>query len=166
MIETERFIVRKFTSEDADCLHHILSDPDVMKYIEPPYSFEKTVDFIHNAGIRDVPLVWALVQKSTHDVIGQVIFHPYDNNHYEIGWIIAKPMWNNGAASEVTQSLIQYAKCHQIPGLIIECSEDQQATRHIAEKFGFRLIHKDSLCVYELVFQQYDYKKYTSGKLA
>ena len=44
-IETERLIIRKFTSNDANALYDILCDAETMKNCEPAYDFEKNKRF-------------------------------------------------------------------------------------------------------------------------
>ena len=148
-IETARFCIRPFRPDDAEALHALLSDPQVMRFIEAPYSWEQTLAFLQSAGLCNPPLVWALVDKQTLAFAGQLIFHPYDSSHYELGWIFPKTLWHMGAASEVTEAMLAYAKRAGIPALIIECAREQRVTRHIAEKFAFRLVEEKALCVYE-----------------
>lgn len=148
-IETARFCIRPFRIEDAEALYALLSDPQVMRFIEAPYSLEQTLAFLQSAGLCDPPLVWALVDKQTMALVGQLIFHPYDSTHYELGWIFPQSLCRTGAASEVTEAALAYARKAGIPALIIECAPQQRVTRHIAEKFGFRLLEEKALCVYE-----------------
>ncbi len=150
MLQTEKWIVRRFRPEDAEELSKILSDPEVMQYIEPPFSLKKTRDFISENGLCEVPLVWALESTQTHHLMGHIIFHAYDPSHYEIGWVLDRRYWNRGIASEVTKALIQYAKEQKIPALIIECASGQDVTKHIAEKSGFTLIRRGEIYTYEL----------------
>ncbi len=148
-IETARFVTRPFRLDDADALYALLADPRVMRFIEAPYSREQTLAFLQSAGLCDPPLIWALVDKQTQAFAGQLIFHAYDSTHFELGWIFPKALWHTGAASEVTEAVLAYAQKAGIPGLIIECDREQRVTRHIAEKFGFRLVEEKALCVYE-----------------
>ena len=37
LFETRRLYVRRFEEDDADMLYEVLSDPDVMEYIEEPF---------------------------------------------------------------------------------------------------------------------------------
>jgi len=148
-IETARFLTRPFRLDDVDALYALLSDPEVMRFIEAPYTREQTLAFLQSAGLCEPPLVWALVDKQTQSLAGQLIFHAYDSTHFELGWIFPQPLWHTGAASEVTEAVLAYARKAGIPGLVIECARDQHVTRHIAEKFGFRLVEEKALCVYE-----------------
>ncbi len=148
-IETARFLTRPFCLDDADALHALLSDPQVMRFIEAPYTREQTLACLQSAGLCAPPLVWALVDKQTQALAGQLIFHSYDSEHFELGWIFPQSLWHTGAASEVTEAVLAYARKAGIPGLVIECAREQRATRRIAEKFGFRLVEENALCVYE-----------------
>ncbi|MBR3705145.1 MAG: GNAT family N-acetyltransferase [Oscillospiraceae bacterium] len=151
ILETPRCLIRRFTADDAPDLYEILSDSDVMKYIEPPFTRDQTSEFIENIGLCDPPLVYALIWKETEHLIGHVIFHQYKEDSYEIGWIISKEYWGQGIASEVTVSLIEYAKKLKISSCIIECDQKQTTSIRIAHKHGFLYVGKDDNCeVYRL----------------
>ena len=110
---------------------------------------KKTKEFIKEAGLCEEPLVWALEEKKTDRVIGQIIFHKYDDKRYEIGWIINKAYWHLGIADEVTKALIDFANENDINGLIIECAGAQEITKHIAKKNGFNMISEGEILVFE-----------------
>lgn len=59
-LETQRLIVRPFAERDLDALCAALSDPETMKYIEPPFSCERTARFLWEAGLCEPPLVFAV----------------------------------------------------------------------------------------------------------
>ncbi|WP_167956544.1 GNAT family N-acetyltransferase [Anaerosporobacter faecicola] len=150
MIETERCNIRSFCKEDASALFRILSNPSVMKYIEEPFTMEQTQQFIEEAGLCEQPLVYALELKENHLLIGHVIYHSYEEDAYEIGWIIDEKYWGQGIADEITKSLILHAKKTGIKSLIIECDPKQSTTKHIAEKNNFERISEEPLMVYML----------------
>ena len=76
--------IRRMNEGDADALYGVLSDPEIMKYLEPPYSREATVQFLHDAGMCEPPLVWA-VDDARGRFIGYVIYHKYDEHSMELG---------------------------------------------------------------------------------
>lgn len=143
---TKRCIIRRFSECDTTDLYEVLSCSEVMQYIEPPFDFAQTRDFIRNAGLSKVPSIYALVWTENEKVIGHVIFHPYDDDSCEIGWIISRDYWGKGIASEVTASLLKYAKEQGINGCVIECAPEQIASAHIAKKFGFRYMGENDGC--------------------
>lgn len=134
---TERCLIRNLKIEDAGELYQVLSDEDVMRYIEPVFDMEKTKAFIQSAGMCEPPLVYAIVWKQTGNVIGHAIFHIYEQSDYEIGWILDKSYWGMGIADEVTKKLVEYAKCSGADSCVIECDAEQVASKRIAIKNGF-----------------------------
>ncbi|MEI3102967.1 MAG: GNAT family N-acetyltransferase [Oscillospiraceae bacterium] len=42
--------VRRMTEADLEPLHRLLSDPEVMRYLEPPFSREQTRAFLEPGG--------------------------------------------------------------------------------------------------------------------
>ncbi len=134
---TERCHIRRFSMEDIDDLYEVLSDEDVMRYIENTFDRERTKEFIRTAGMCEIPLVYAIVWKLTGKIIGHAIFHPYEEAAYEIGLILNKEYWGRGIADEVTKGLIKYARYLGISSCIIECDAKQNASKKIALKNGF-----------------------------
>ena len=151
-LTSQRCLIRNMVVGDADDLHQCLSDERVMMYIEQPFDIERTKNFIQSAGLCDPPLIYAIVWKMTGKVIGHAIFHPYEKNDYEIGWVINKKYWGMDIADEVTKELIKYARHLGIQSCVIECDERQIASRKIAIKNGFSYEDKsDNLERYRLV---------------
>lgn len=128
--------IRRFEENDLQSLHKLLSDEEVMRYIEPPFTLEKTRDFLENAGLTDESLIYAVEDESS-TFIGYAIYHDYGNDSKEIGWLLSKQFWGKGFAQVLTEMLVQKAKAEG-KSAIIECSPEQEATKHIAEKLEFR----------------------------
>lgn len=150
-IETKMCRIRQFKQSDVDDLYLILSNPKVMEYIEEPFTLENTQDFLNKNALSYPPRVFALEYKESKKLIGHIIFHEYDKESYEIGFILSQNYWGQGIADEITKSLIDYAKNKNIHSLIIECDKRQLATQKIATKNNFKLISSEKLLVYELV---------------
>ena len=152
-IITPRLIIRDFTLDDSVDLCEVLSNQEVMKYIEHPFTMEQTKEFIKAAGLCEPPLVYALVYKETGKVIGHVIFHLYEEDSYEIGWIVHQDYWGIGIADEVTKALIEEAKNRNVNSLVIECDPEQVASKRIALKNHFIYDGEEDGCdVFRLVF--------------
>ena len=96
----------------------------------------------------------ALVWKESSEVIGHVIFHQYEEDSYEIGWIIRREYWGKGIAGELTEVLVENAKgLDDIHSCVIECDPEQEASKRIALKCGFTYEGEDDGCdVYRLRF--------------
>lgn len=140
--------IRNMRPGDADALYRLLSDPEVMRYLEPPYDRVQAEAFLHHAGLSEPPLVYAVEENGSF--IGYVIYHAYDAESVEIGWVLLPEYWGRGYASALTERLIDRARQAQ-KGVVLECAPAQAATRRIALKKGFRACGIcDGLTVYRL----------------
>ena len=136
------------TEDDLDALYRLLSDPQVMKYLEPPFTKEKTEAFLHDAGLSDPPRVFAA--ECDGSLTGYVIYHAYDERSVETGWVLYPEYWGRGYASALTEILIKKAFAED-KDVVIECVPQQEATRRIARKYGFTFQEmRDGLLLYRL----------------
>ena len=140
--------IRRMQKGDFDALYQLLSDSEVMHYLEPPYDKAQTERFLHYAGLSGNPLVFAAEEEGIF--IGYVIYHAYDEGSVEIGWVLLPEYWGRGYASALTDRLICKARQEQ-KDVVIECVPAQEATNRIARKKGFSYCGIcDGLAVYRL----------------
>ena len=140
--------IRKIRTSDTDALYRLLSDPEVMRYLEPPFDRAQTEAFLRRAGLAEPPLIYAAEENG--GFLGYVIYHAYDAESVEIGWVLLPDYWGRGYASALTDRLINMARQEQ-KSVVIECAPAQEATRRIAVKKGFRDCGLcDGLVVYRL----------------
>ena len=140
--------IRKMRENDLEPLYKLLSDSNVMRFLEEPFNKNQTIKFLKEAGIRKSPLIYAVEKDDCF--IGYVIFHDYDDLSYEIGWVLYQSCWGKGYASFLTELLIEKAfKMNK--QVVVECDSNQEVTKHIATKFGFEYSGtEDDLEVYRL----------------
>ena len=150
LFETVRCTVRTFREDDAESLQKILADPEVMEYLEPPFTADQTRSFLSRCGLCADPLVWAIEMLDTGELGGYLIYHPFDADRHEIGWVLKKSLWHLGIAGEITDVLISHAKKQGIRALVIECDPGQTASVSVAVRHGFRLKESGRLLVYQL----------------
>ena len=139
--------IRNMVEADAEDLMEVLGDPDVMTYIEPPYSMEEVKDFIREAGMSESPAVYSAVNDEG-EFVGYVIWHEYDDDSMEIGWLLKKKHWGKGYATALTKELVERTAKMGM-NAVIECDPEQEITKKIALKEGFEYKGiEDDLCVY------------------
>ena len=116
-IETERLVLRRFTGEDLEDLHEILSDSLTMKDVEPPYNIKKTERFLNKFCVEDGGAL-AAVLKGPDKVIGYLLFNEIEPGVFEMGWIFNRAYWRMGFAYEACSELVRYAfeklKAHRV----------------------------------------------------
>lgn len=140
--------IRKMQPGDADALYRLLSAPEVMRHLEPPFDREKTETFLHHAGLTEPPLVYAA--EASGNFIGYVIYHAYDADSVESAGCCSRNIGGHGCASALTDRLIDQAR-QERKSVVIECAPAQEATKRIASKQGFRDCGiGDGLAVYRL----------------
>ncbi len=127
--------IRRFEKSDLNNLYVTLSDPDVMTYIEDPYTLEQTKEMLDDVLSDETPNIYA-AEDDEGRYVGYVIFHEYDEDAYELGWLLNKSEWGKGYACRLTEMMIEDAKKKGV-NAVIECDPEQQVTKHIAEKYGF-----------------------------
>ena len=140
--------IRNMRPSDAGALYRLLSDPAVMRYLEPPFDRAQTEAFLHRAGLAEPPLVYAVEENGIF--LGYVIYHGYDAESVEIGWVLLPKYWGHGYASALTDQLIDQARQEE-KSVVMECAPAQEATKRIAIKKGFRACGIcDGLALYRL----------------
>ena len=66
-----------------------------------------------------------------------MIYHDYDSESVEIGWVLEPSFWGLGIASCLTSSMIAKAR-NSGKHVVIECVPEQKSSIRIAEKYGFQ----------------------------
>lgn len=116
-----------------------------MEFIEPSFSWEKKANFLNSVALIDHPLIYA-VEDFSQKFIGYVIFHEYDKDSFELGWILNKIYWGGkGYANELTKAFIKRSS-NIGKNLIIECALNQENTKRIAMKNDFEFIGESDGC--------------------
>ena len=147
LVNDDRFYIRKMTAGDLGPLYGLLSDPEVMDCLEPPFTYAQTERFLKTQGLTFSPRILSVDDKD-HRFIGYVIYHDYDDESKEIGWVLKKEKWGQGLASLLTKQLIAMAESEG-KATVIECVPEQQATRRIAEKHGYKKVaEREGLYIY------------------
>lgn len=140
--------VRKMTVSDLGPLYNLLSSSEVMHYLEAPYTKEQTEQFLLRAGLSQTPLIYAV--EKDNDFIGYVIYHDYDSESVEIGWVLEPDFLGKGIASYLTSRMIEKAR-NAGKQVVIECLPEQTSSIRIAEKYGFQNCGMiDGLMIYRL----------------
>lgn len=140
--------IRKMTVSDLGLLYNLLSNSEVMHYLEAPYTKEQTEQFLLRAGLSQTPLIYAV--EKDNNFIGYVIYHVYDSESVEIGWVLETDFWGKGIASYLTSRMIAKAR-NAGKQVVIECLPEQTSSIRIAEKYGFQNCGMiDGLMIYRL----------------
>ncbi len=145
-ITTARLVLRRPTLDDLDAVFAYASDPAVTKYMGWPRheSPQTTRAFLTMRGEE-----WDRRGTGTflveHDgvVVGSTGLHTYDDAPAATGYIIARPHWGHGYATEATRAMIDLARSRGLPRVEAGCHPDNAASIRVLEKIG--LVHETTL---------------------
>ena len=151
-LETERLLLRRFIESDADNLHDLDSDPEVMRYATGGQPTPQDV-------IRDETLprflrayerfegfgVWAAIEKSTGGFVGWFEFYPRKDDvgpeEVELGYRLRTSAWGKGYATEGSRALIRKGFTDLgVQRVVAETMAVNTASRRVMEKAGLRYV--------------------------
>ena len=131
--------LRPFTMSDLADLHEIFSNPETMEHIEPPYSLEKTEDFLRSFCIEGGGAL-ACVHKESGKMIGYILFKATEPDIYEIGWIFNRAYWRQGHAYEACSALIRHAFENLGTKVIFAETTDTEKSLPLMRKLGLHYV--------------------------
>lgn len=150
IFSTERIYVRELDLSDADQLHTICGDADVMKYVGNllPYTLPQTKQAILKC-LKSYGWNgwggWALCDSKNMDkLIGYGGFEWVEGRKIpELFYIFSPECWGRGFASEFAKAAIDYA-CAQYNVKEIGTSFDpaNEPSMRVARKVGFSFSHE------------------------
>jgi ribosomal-protein-alanine N-acetyltransferase len=114
-LETERFIIRSIKVEDVTALAKLWTNPDITRFMGGPRNYEDVSGQLMEDARRTPPPkfdLWAVFEKATGDIVGHcgILDKDIDNTiEFELVYVIDKPFWGKGYASEVAAAIRNFA---------------------------------------------------------
>ncbi len=148
ILETERVILRRLIPTDLDVLFALYCDPEIRQYFpEGTLSYAETkeeLEWFLNGHPKHPELgLWATIDKATGNFIGRCGLLPWtidDQAEVEVAYLLAKPYWGQGLATEIAQALVAYSFDQLgLSRLICMMYPANQASERVAQKMGMTL---------------------------
>jgi [ribosomal protein S5]-alanine N-acetyltransferase len=141
-IVTDRLILRRPIAQDAAAIFAAYShDPEVTRYLSWPRhtSIAQTGEFIEfsDAQWTRWPAGPYVIETRNGILIGGTGFSFQTAQRAETGYVLARPYWGNGYATEALKSLIPVAAELGIRQLYAICHVEQLASCRVLEKCEF-----------------------------
>ena len=115
ILETARLVLREMSPDDLDFVAVMLADPEVMRYYPKCYSREEAETWIERQMRRYARHghgLWLASDKTTGQPVGQVgllIQQVHGVMEKEVGYLIDRPFWRRGFATEAARACRDYA---------------------------------------------------------
>src|SRR5262245_29995267 len=106
VLTTPRLVLREMTPDDLDFVAGMMGHPEVTRYYPKQYSREESrhwLDRQFERYRRDGHGLWLVALKSTGEPVGQVGLAIQEVDRIrqpEVGWLLHRPYWGNGYATE------------------------------------------------------------------
>jgi RimJ/RimL family protein N-acetyltransferase len=141
--ETERLRFRPFTPDDVDAGYALWSDPDVGRYTGGPHVSHEQTRALIAAHARNQDRhgfsVWAVEDRETGELIGEVGLQPLEGSgpEIEIGWAFAPGAWGHGYATEAAQAWLDLAfGTLGLDEVIAVIRPENEASHRVARRLG------------------------------
>jgi len=146
ILETPRLVLREFVPDDATLLALVLSDAETMRFYPAPFDRAGVEEWIarnQRRYLNDGVGLWAMVEKSTGDLIGDCGITKQEvagELLYEIGYHLRRDRWGQGFATEAAQACKAWGFANLSVDRIISLIRPENVpSRHVAERNGMTL---------------------------
>lgn len=143
---TERLRLREMTAEDLDFVASMLADSQVMKFYPQVYSRDEARAWLERQLVRYAERghgLWLVEDRRTFQPVGQVGLVLQElpwGCEPEIGYLIHRPFWRRGYATEAARAVRDHAfeSCgmNRVISLIRPINEPSQG---VARKLGMQV---------------------------
>jgi RimJ/RimL family protein N-acetyltransferase len=115
IVNTERLVLRGFTDRDFEPFAEIVSDPEVVRYIDDGQPIDREqcwrgiALFIGHWTLRGYGW-WAVEERETGRFLGRIgLYNPEGWPGVEVGWLLRRDVWGTGLATEGARAALDFA---------------------------------------------------------
>lgn len=148
-LEGRRVRLRPVQSEDADVIHQLIQDPDIVILTgavhsstppPSPWSREALRAFYQQWSTADDRLVLAVIEQKTGAMVGEVVLNDLHEGNRSCGFrtLIGPEGRGKGLGTEATTLIIRYGlQSLGLHRISLEVYDFNPRARHVYEKVGF-----------------------------
>ena len=166
IIQTERLVLREFSSGDAFHFYQLNADPEVLRYTgdRPFINLAEARTFLQNydAYKKHGMGRWAVLNKADHVWLGWCgLKYHEDMDRVDLGFRFFRLHWVKGYATEAGEKLLHFAFANlELPKVVSVALADNQASTRVMEKLGLTFDHRGRYYDTECVFYQITYQEW------
>lgn len=142
-LTTERFGLRRFTTADLDWLAALYRDVEVTRHLGGTKTRPQTEELLNvrilqyydeHPGLG----IWVTTERATGERLGfHVLNHIQGESFVQVGFILLKPAWGRGIATEMGDALLRYGFTDlALPRIAGMANLDNLASQHVLSKIG------------------------------
>jgi [ribosomal protein S5]-alanine N-acetyltransferase len=148
-LETARTFMRDILGNDVDFLLRMMGDPEVMRYYPKPADVREVREFIDRmraAYKNDGCGLWLVVDRESGEPLGRVGLlrqHVNGVDEFEVGYMIHRPFWRRGLATEAAVAVRDYAFAERkLPRVVSLIRPENVPSQRVARKLGMDVVDK------------------------
>jgi len=148
-LETERLVLRSFTTNDKDDLVAMMTNPMVTRYLGDGSGFtveraERMLERLITSWERGFG-IFAVVLREGNTFIGYSGIQTFHDGRVELLYAFTPDAWGNGYATEAGQAVLAYARANFAVSELIALSYPQNpGSIGVIRKLGFTSIGQEA----------------------
>jgi len=141
VITTARLVLRRPQPADARAKYDYSRDPEVARYMDwvPHADLDSALAVVERAAIRwesGEEYSWTITVKPTDSAAGSIGCH-VQGHAVELGFVLAKPYWGQGFATEAAKAVFAWAaSCDEVCRIWATCDVENTASTRVLAKLG------------------------------
>ncbi len=154
---SERLTFVKISPEHASDMFEYSRDDEVTRFLtwsshRSEKETERYIKLLQKKYLSGVFNDWGLIHTQSGKFIGTCGFTSFDyaENTAEIGYVLAKPYWGSGLASEAALRVMRFGiESFGLSGFCAKCIQGNDASFRVMQKCGMRLegIYNNSMFI-------------------
>lgn len=141
--ETDRLCMRRPTAADAEAIFAYASDPEVTRYVGWPThsTLDETRGFLAHSDrewTAGPSGAYLIERRDAPGVIGGTGLHSAGENAAVTGYLLARPHWGRGYATEALRAMVAIGRRLGLDRLEANVHPDHLASVRVLEKAGFQ----------------------------
>lgn len=140
VLDTARLRLRAPAPSDVPDIFAYAADPEVTRFMDwARLTREVEVgDFLRSAAASwedGSEYTWVITERGVDRVIGAASIRPRRRDA-DFGYVIHRPFWSRGFATEAATALVAWAKAEGLPRIWATCDVENRRSARVLEKLG------------------------------
>jgi RimJ/RimL family protein N-acetyltransferase len=142
-LATERLALRRITAGDLDWLADLYTDADVARYVGGTKTRAEVADMLDVRILQYYDAhpglgIWMTSDRATGAPLGlHLLNHIQGESLIQVGYVLAKPAWNRGIATEMARALLRYGFVDlALPRIVAITALENRASQRVLLKIG------------------------------
>lgn len=142
-LATERLALRRITAGDLDWLAELYTDADVARHVGGTKTRAEVAEMLDVRILRYYDAhpglgIWMTTDRANGAPLGvHLLNHIQGESLIQVGYVLSKPAWNRGIATEMACALLRYGFVDlALPRIVAITTLENRASQRVLEKIG------------------------------